>query len=56
MILSDKKDKPKKIQWIYEAGFKIALLRASVESKLGCIKIDLEYGIYPGAVCDFVKW
>lgn len=51
-----KKDKPKKVQRIYEAGFKIAVARSYLESKLGYIKIGREYGISSGTVCTFVKW
>ena len=51
-----KKDQPKKVQRIYEAGFKIAVARAYLESKLGYIKIGREYGISSGSVCNFVKW
>ena len=43
-----KKEKPKKVQRIYEAGFKIAVARAYLESKLGYIKIGREYGISSG--------
>jgi transposase-like protein len=51
-----KRDKPQKVQRIYEAGFKIAVARAYLESKLGYIKIGRKYGISSGSVCNFVKW